>query len=81
MGCRGQGDRPEHQRVRPGHPGPYNSVKAGDLIFWGSPGNTDHVALYIGNGRIIEAAPPRGTSSVHITNVYGSRSYAIRIFG
>ncbi|WP_431684036.1 C40 family peptidase [Kitasatospora sp. KL5] len=35
---------------------PYSSVKAGDLIFWGSPGNTDHVALYIGNGRIIEAA-------------------------
>jgi len=59
---------------------PYSSIKAGDLIFWGSPGNTDHVALYIGNGQIIEAAPPRGTSSVHVTNVYGSHSYAIRIF-
>ncbi|MFC6593963.1 NlpC/P60 family protein [Kitasatospora paranensis] len=58
----------------------YSSVKAGDLLFWGSPGNTDHVALYIGNGQMIEAAPPRGTSSVHVTNVYGSHSYAIRIF-
>ncbi|PBC76998.1 NlpC/P60 family protein [Streptomyces sp. TLI_235] len=58
----------------------YSSLKAGDLIFWGSPGNTDHVALYIGNGQIIEAAPPRGTSSVHVTNVYGSHTYAIRIF-
>ncbi|MEV8092728.1 NlpC/P60 family protein [Kitasatospora sp. NPDC085879] len=55
----------------------YSSLKAGDLIFWGSLGNTDHVALCIGNGQIIEAAPPRGTSSVHVTNVYGSHSYAI----
>jgi hypothetical protein len=29
---------------------------------------------------MIEAAPPRGTSSVHVTSVYGSHSYAIRIF-
>ena len=59
---------------------PYSSAKAGDLLFWGSPGNTDHVAIYIGNGRMIEAAPPRGTTSVHVTSVYGSHSYAIRIF-
>lgn len=58
----------------------YSKRQVGDLLFWGPPGNTTHVALYIGNGKIIEAAPPRGTSSVHITNVYGSHSYAIRIF-
>ncbi|MGK4580516.1 C40 family peptidase [Kitasatospora sp. HPMI-4] len=57
----------------------YSDIRAGDLIFWGSPGNTTHVALYIGNGQIIEAAPPRGTSSVHVTNVYGNHSYAVRI--
>ncbi|KAG0251986.1 hypothetical protein DFQ27_008334 [Actinomortierella ambigua] len=27
----------------------------GDLVFYGTPGNTHHVALYIGNDRMIEA--------------------------
>lgn len=59
----------------------YSNIQPGDLLFWGSPGNTDHVALYIGNGQMIEAAPPRGTSSVHVTSIYGSHSYAIRMIG
>jgi cell wall-associated NlpC family hydrolase len=57
----------------------YSNLQKGDLLFWGSPGNTDHVAIYIGNGQMIEAAPPRGTSSVHVTSIYGSHSYAIRM--
>jgi cell wall-associated NlpC family hydrolase len=75
----GIGDDTNAQSVR-GTQVSYSDVKPGDLLFWGSPGDTDHVALYIGNGQMIEAAPPRGTSSVHITTVYGSHSYAIRIF-
>ncbi|WP_051450547.1 NlpC/P60 family protein [Actinospica robiniae] len=65
---------------------PYSSIQPGDLIFWGPQnssgptGASDHVALYIGNGQMIEAAPPRGTDSVHVTNVYGEHAYAIRIF-
>ena len=59
---------------------PYSDVQPGDLLFWGSPGNTEHVAIYIGNGQMIEAAPPRGTTSVHVTAVYGTHTYAIRIF-
>lgn len=46
--------------------------QAGDLLFRGSQGNTDHVAIYLGNGEMLEAAPPRDTGSVHETAVYGS---------
>ncbi len=58
---------------------PYSQVQPGDLIFWGSPGSTDHVALYIGGNQIIEAAPPRNANSVHVTTVYGTHSFAIRM--
>lgn len=50
---------------------PYRDRKAGDLIFWGQPGAMTHVAIYIGEGYMFEAAPPRGTHSVHRTRVYG----------
>jgi hypothetical protein len=30
---------------------------------------------------MLEAAPPRGTGSVHETAVYGSHRYVVRIFG
>jgi cell wall-associated NlpC family hydrolase len=60
---------------------PYANRQAGDLLFWGSQGNTDHVAIYLGNGQMLEAAPPRGTGSVHQTSVYGSHSYVVRLFG
>ncbi|KAF9969892.1 hypothetical protein BGZ73_007561, partial [Actinomortierella ambigua] len=40
-----------------GHSGKiaYAQRQPGDLIFYGSPGNVHHVALYIGNERMIEA--------------------------
>ena len=59
----------------------YSNVQKSDLLFWGSPGSTDHVAIYIGNGQIIEAVPPRGTNSVHVPSIYGSHAYAIRMIG
>jgi cell wall-associated NlpC family hydrolase len=72
---------------------PYSQVQPGDMIFWGGQSgssytlaDTDHVAIYIGNGQIIEAAPPRigqdnnTASSVHVTSVYGFHNYAVRIF-
>jgi peptidoglycan DL-endopeptidase CwlO len=41
---------------------PFNEITAGDLIFYSSGGSTSgtkyHVALYIGNGRMIEAPYP-----------------------
>ena len=33
----------------------FSKAQAGDLVFWGSPGNYYHVAIYLGGGRILEA--------------------------
>ena len=59
---------------------PWADRQPGDMLFWGSRGSTDHVALYLGDNEMLEAAPPRGTGSVHETGVYGSHSYVIRVF-
>ncbi|GAA4161904.1 hypothetical protein GCM10022286_20220 [Gryllotalpicola daejeonensis] len=57
------------------------SMQRGDLIFWGTHGgSTSHVAIYIGGGKMIEAAPPRGSSSVHVTSVYSSYDFVVRPF-
>jgi peptidoglycan DL-endopeptidase RipA len=60
---------------------PYRQMRAGDLIFYGHGSSTTHVTIYLGNGRMIEAAPPRGSGSVHITAVrYGGiMPYVVRI--
>lgn len=44
------------------------AFKPGDLLFWGAPAY--HVAMYWGNGQIIEA--PQDTQDVHITRMWGS---------
>jgi len=33
----------------------FSQVQVGDLVFWGSPGNYYHVAIYMGGGQILEA--------------------------
>jgi cell wall-associated NlpC family hydrolase len=48
-----------------------NSLKPGDLVFWDNSSRNngaDHVAIYIGNGRYIEAPRPGG--SVQISSGY-----------
>jgi cell wall-associated NlpC family hydrolase len=57
-----------------------SKVAPGDMIFWGHGGTTTHVALYIGGGKMIEAAPPRNRNSVHITSVRwsGTMPYVVR---
>lgn len=42
-----------HHRLRS-----YAQRKAGDLIFYGSPGAVYHVAIYVGHGRMVEAPYP-----------------------
>ena len=39
----------------------------GDLVFYG-PGGSQHVAIYIGNGQVIQASNP--STGVHIENMY-----------
>ena len=43
----------------------FSQVQAGDLVFWGSPGNYYHVALYVGDGQVLEAANPSQPVRVH----------------
>lgn len=50
---------------------PVKDPRPGDLIFWGSPAH--HVALYLGNGRMLAA--PRTGVPVRVQDVYGSPMY------
>lgn len=45
------------------------SLQPGDLLFFGSASNPYHVAIYAGNGQMIEA--PRTGEMVHVTPVRG----------
>ncbi|MFI0351539.1 C40 family peptidase [Actinomadura sp. 9N407] len=51
---------------------PYGKARPGDMLIWANdptaPGYISHIALYIGNGKMI-AAPRRGTV-VQVQNVY-----------
>ena len=61
---------------------PSGERRRGDMLFWGSGTSTDHVALYLGNGRMLEANSPRTSTSVHESAVRtsGLMPYAVRIF-
>lgn len=48
----------------------YNAMKPGDLIFFGSPADTYHVAIYVGNGQIVHASTPK--TGIVITTVNNS---------
>ena len=54
----------------------YDSMRPGDLIFWGDvpsdPGSVHHVAMYIGNGQIVEA--PRDGVPLRVTAVRWSNT-------
>ncbi|NLP15869.1 MAG: C40 family peptidase [Clostridiales bacterium] len=45
-----------------------SQLKAGDLVFYGSKSYINHVAIYIGNGKIIHASNKR--DGIKISNVY-----------
>ncbi|MEK7818073.1 MAG: NlpC/P60 family protein, partial [Actinomycetota bacterium] len=56
-----------------GVPVPVDQLQPGDLVFWG-PGNPHHVAMYIGQGRIVEA--PTFNEVVKISNLDTGSDYA-----
>ena len=43
----------------------FAQVQVGDLVFWGSPGNYYHVAIYVGSGQVLEAPNPSARVRVH----------------
>jgi cell wall-associated NlpC family hydrolase len=54
---------------------PMSDLQPGDLVFFSDPG--EHVAMYVGNGEIIEA--PHSGSVVHIVPMYSGFTLAGRI--
>lgn len=44
-----------------------SEAQVGDLLFWGSHGSTHHVAIYMGDGKFIQAPQPGDV--VRITNI------------
>ena len=52
---------------------PRRDLRAGDLLFWGSPSYAEHVAIYAGAGKMIEA--PDSAHSVRVVPVRWDRFY------
>jgi cell wall-associated NlpC family hydrolase len=46
------------------------SPMPGDLVFWGETGNADHVALYVGDGKVISA--PQPGENVKLQDLWGT---------
>ena len=58
-----------------------DDLRPGDLLFWGAPGRIHHVALYVGNGEMIEA--PQSGQRITRTKIRTTGDYtgATRVFG
>ncbi len=57
---------------------PVSQAKRGDLLFWG-PGGTQHVAIYLGGGQMLESASSAGKVSVAQVRKSGLQPYVARI--
>ena len=57
---------------------PLSQAKRGDLLFWG-PGGGQHVAIYLGNGQMLEASGSAGKVTVSPVRTGGIQPYAARI--
>lgn len=49
---------------------PLSAMEPGDLVFWGSGGYAQHVAIYIGNGDVVDA--PSSGQDVQIQPIWSS---------
>ena len=57
---------------------PVAQAKRGDLIFWG-PGGSQHVAMYLGGGRMLEASGRAGKVTVSPVRTAGLQPSAARM--
>ncbi len=57
---------------------PLSQAKRGDLLFWG-PGGSQHVAIFLGNGQMLEASGSGGKVMVSPVRTSGIQPYAARI--
>ena len=53
-----------------------SEMKPGDLVFYAKYGRVNHVAIYIGNGQVINASSPK--TGIKISNTYYRTPVAIR---
>lgn len=60
--------RDSRSQARGGQTISSSQLKPGDLVFYGSSSYINHVAMYIGNGRVIHASNPR--DGIKISNMY-----------
>lgn len=58
---------------------PLSQMRRGDMLFWQDGGSTHHVALYLGNGQMVEA--PYSGAQVRVTSVRydGIAPHAVRM--
>ncbi|GFG49168.1 peptidase C40 [Mycolicibacterium agri] len=57
---------------------PQSQAKRGDLLFWG-PGGSQHVAIYLGGGKMLEASSSAGKVTVSPLRTAGLQPYLARI--
>lgn len=57
---------------------PTSQAKRGDLLFWG-PGGSQHVAMYLGGGRMLEASGSAEKVTVSPVRTSGLQPYVARI--
>lgn len=57
---------------------PQSEARRGDLLFWG-PGGSQHVAIYLGNGQMLESSSSAGQVTVSPVRMAGLQPYLARI--
>jgi peptidoglycan DL-endopeptidase RipB len=57
---------------------PQSQAKRGDLLFWG-PGGSQHVAIYLGGGQMLESGGNAGKVTVSPLRMAGLQPYLARI--
>ncbi len=57
---------------------PQSQAKRGDLLFWG-PGGSQHVAIFLGNGQMLESSGSAGGVKVSPLRTAGLQPYLARI--
>nr|WP_212780613.1 C40 family peptidase [Lactobacillus corticis] len=71
--------RTTYTQVNQGRTVSMNSLKPGDLLFWGSASAPYHVGIYVGNGKYVHAATPSQGVIEQTLSVYFYPSVAKRI--
>ena len=57
---------------------PIDEIQRGDLLFWG-PGGSQHVAIYLGGGQMIEAPYTGSTVKISEVRYAGMSDHAVRL--